>query len=172
MNQKKFFELLKKAKNESIVNLENGFRIVTKAWLEKNIEPANLDEESLISKISDYAWNTVDASVVVEYFKLNKDKNVPNFYVLDKDNFIWCDSQNIDMPFCIEEETLTRCYVLTFYEKGIMKIFDVGYMSQKDAEKLFHEHANKHEDVSIYTLKDDTSYDADNIDENAWSKIS
>ena len=45
-------------------------------------------------------------------------------------------------------------------------------MSQKDAEKLFDEYASKYEDVSIYTLKDDTSIDADNIDDSAWSKIS
>ena len=48
----------------------------------------------------------------------------------------------------------------------------LGYMAKSVAEEIFSIYANLYNDVSIYTLKDDSSYDADNIDDKAWSKIS
>ena len=168
MNNKKFLYLLKTAKNKGIVDLENGYHIVTKSWLEKNIEPADLDEDSLMIKLEDYSWNVIDASYIVEYFKVSKENNFPKFYVIDKDNYIWCDSQNIDMAYCIKEDTKTRCYVITYYSGQELYIKDLGYMALKDAKKLYNKYHQKYDDVAIYTLLDDTSIDADNIDWDAW----
>lgn len=172
MDEKKFLDLLKKVEKKEIVELEKGFKLVTKNWLLQNIKPAQVDEEKLEYELEKYSWNIIDCSYLVQYLLNNSGLKVPNFYLLDKDNFLFCDSSNIDLPYAIKENTDIKCYVLTFYENDIMNIFNVGYMSQKDAEKLFDDYASKYEDVSIYTLKDDTSIDADNIDDSAWSKIS
>ena len=53
-----------------------------------------------------------------------------------------------------------------------MKVIDLGYLAKSVAEETFSKYASLYDDVSIYTLKDDSSYDADNIDDKAWSKIS
>lgn len=172
MNEKKFLDLLKKVETKEVVELEKGFKLVTKNWLLQNIDSSQVDEETLENELEKYSWNIIDSSYLVQFLLNNPSLKVPNFYLIDKDNFLFCDSSNIDFPYAIKENTDLKCYVLTFYEKDIMNIFDVGYMSQKDAEKLFDEYASKYEDVAIYTLKDDTSIDADNIDDKAWSKIS
>ena len=172
MKEEKFLNLLKKAETNNLVDLDNGFKLVTKNWLLQNIEPSKVDEETLENELDKYSWNIIDCSYLVQFLLNNSNLKVPNFYLIDKDNFLFCDSSNIDLPYAILENTDLKCYVLTFYENNIMNIMDVGYMSQKEAEKLFDEYASKYEDVAIYTLKDDTSIDADNVDDKAWSKIS
>lgn len=172
MKVEKFLNLLERAEKNNLVNLDNGFKLVTKNWLLQNIDPSQVDEETLENELDKYSWNIIDCSYLVQFLLNNPGLKVPNFYLIDSDNFLFCDSSNIDLPYAIEENTDIKNYVLTFYENDVMNIIDVGYMSQKDAEKLFDDYASKYNDVAIYTLKDDTSYDADNIDENAWSKIS
>ena len=119
-----------------------------------------------------YEWREINSSYVVQFILENKTIKHPGFYLLDKDNYIHNDSFNIDFPYDIENISGTRCYVLTYYTADDMKVIELGYMSQKDAEKLFDDYASKYDDVAIYTLKDDSSIDADNIDDKAWSKIS
>lgn len=172
MKEEKFLNLLKKAETNNLVDLDNGFKLVTKNWLLQNIEPSKVDEETLENELDKYSWNIIDCSYLVQYLLNNSNLKVPNFYLIDKDNFLYGDSSNIDLPYNIEENTNIKNYVISFYENDVMNIFDVGYMSQKDAEKLFDDYASKYDDVAIYTLKDDSSIDADNIDDKAWSKIS
>ena len=107
------------------------------------------------------------------HFFINSNQVTDNkISISDKDNYIHSDSFNIDFPYDIETISGTRCYVLTYYDRDNMKVVELGYMAKSVAEEIFSLFANLFTDVSIYTLKDDTSYDADNIDENAWSKIS
>ena len=172
MKEEKLLNLLKKAETNNLVDLDNGFKLVTKNWLLQNIEPSKVDEETLENELDKYSWNIIDCSYLVQFLLNNSNLKVPNFYLIDKDNFLYGDSSNIDLPYNIEENTNIKNYVISFYENDVMNIFDVGYMSQKDAEKLFDDYASKYDDVAIYTLKDDSSIDADNIDDKAWSKIS
>lgn len=172
MTDKSLFKLTKKAAKEGFVNLDNGFKIVSKDWMIKNIIPSNISKEDLAKELDCYAWREIDSSFLVQFFLKNKELKCPDFYLLDKDNFVYSDSFNIDFPYDIENISGTRCYVLTYYNRDDMKVIELGYMAKSVAEEIFSMFANLYNDVSIYTLKDDTSYDADNIDDKAWSKIS
>lgn len=171
MTKESLFKLMEKAKKNGLVQLDNNFKIVTKDWMIKNIIPSNISKEDLAKELDCYAWREIDSSFLVQFFLKNKELKFPGFYLLDENNFICSDSFNIDFPYDIETISGTRCYVLTYYSND-MKIIELGYMAKSVAEEIFSLFANLFTDVSIYTLKDDTSYDADNIDENAWSKIS
>lgn len=171
MTKESLFKLMEKAKKNGLVQLDNNFKIVTKDWMIKNIIPSNISKEDLAKELDCYAWREIDSSFLVQFFLKNKELKFPGFYLLDENNFICSDSFNIDFPYDIETISGTRCYVLTCYSND-MKIIELGYMAKSLAEKYFSIYANLYNDVSIYTLKNDTSYDADNIDENAWSKIS
>ena len=172
MTKENLFKLMKTAENNGFIQLEDGFKLVSKDWMIKNIITTNISKEDLAKELDCYAWREIDSSFLVQFFLKNKELKCPGFYLLDKDNYIHSDSFNIDFPYDIETISGTRCYVLTYYDRDNMKVVELGYMAKSVAEEIFSLFANLFTDVSIYTLKDDTSYDADNIDENAWSKIS
>ena len=172
MTQKSLLKLMKKAENNGFVQLENGFKLVSKDWMIKNIKSSCVSKRLLARLLEDYEWREIDSSYMVQYLLENKTVKQPGFYLLDKDNYIHSDSFNVDFPYNIENISGIRCYVLTYYTADDMKVIELGYMAKSVTEEIFSIFANLYNDVSIYTLKDDTSYDADNIDDKAWSKIS
>lgn len=172
MTDKSLFKLMKEAKAKGIINLDNDCKIVTKEWMIKNIISSNVSKEDLVKELDCYEWREIDSSFLVQFFLENKELKCSDLYLLDKDNFVCSSSGNFDFPFDIENISNTRCYVLTYYTADDMKVIELGYMAKSVAEKIFSIYANSYNDVSIYTLKDDSSYDADNIDDKAWSKIS
>ena len=171
MTKKNLLRLMKKAEKNGFVQLDNDFKLVTKDWIINNIKSSNLSKENLEIELENYEWREIDSSYLVQYLLENKTVKQPGFYLLDEDNYIHSDSFNMDFPYEIENISGTRCYALTYYSDD-MKVIELGYMAKSVAEKIFSIYANLYNDVSIYTLKDDTSYDADNIDDKAWSKIS
>lgn len=172
MTKESLFKLMEKAKKNGLVQLDNNFKIVTKDWMIKNIIPSNISKEDLAKELDCYAWREIDSSFLVQFFLKNKELKFPGFYLLDENNFICSDSFNIDFSYDIETISGTRCYVLSYYSDDEFNIYYLGYKKKEEAEEIFNIHASHYDDVAIYTLKDNSSIDADNIDENAWSKIS
>ena len=172
MTQKSLFGFMKEAKKNGFIYLDNGFKFVSKEWMINNIKSSCVSKRVLEKQLENYEWREIDSSYMVQYLLENETVKQPGFYLLDKDNYIYSDSFNIDFPYDIENISGTRCYVLTYYTNNDMKVIELGYMAKSVAEEIFSMFANLYNDVSIYTLKDDTSYDADNIDDKAWSKIS
>ena len=172
MTQKSLLKLMEKAENNGFVQLENGFKLVSKDWMIKNIKSSCVSKRLLARLLEDYEWREIDSSYMVQYLLENKTVKQPGFYLLDENNFVCSDSFNIDFPYDIETISGTRCYVLSYYSDDEFNIYYIGYKKKEEAEEIFNIYASYYDDVAVYTLKDDSSIDADNIDENAWSKIS
>lgn len=171
MTKENLFKLMKQAKKNGFVTLDNGCKLITKEWMIKNIKSSCVSKRLLVKELENYEWREINASYLVQFFLENKKVKSPEFYLLDKDDYVYSDSSNIDFSYDIENISGIRCYVLTYYDND-MKVVDLGYLAKSVAEETFSKYASLYDDVSIYTLKDDSSIDADNVDDKAWSKIS
>lgn len=168
MTKKNLLRLMKKAEKNGFVQLDNGFKLVTKDWIINNIKSSNLSKENLETELENYEWREIDSSYLVQYLLENKTVKQPGFYLLDEDNYIHSDSFNMDFPYEIENISETRCYILTYYNSDDTYIIELGYLAKSVSEEIFTIFASIYDDVSIYAYKDDSSYNDDNI----WSKIS
>lgn len=171
MKKESLSKLLNEAKIKGCVQLDNGFKLVSIGWMIKNIKSSSVSKRILAKQLDNYEWREIHASYLVQFFLENKKVKSPEFYLLDKDDYVYSDSSNIDFSYDIENISGIRCYVLTYYDDD-MKVVDLGYLAKSVAEETFSKYSSLYDDVSIYTLKDDSSIDADNVDEDAWSKMS